>query len=211
MRLRLLPVTIGLIGLLLVSKSAELLVPYGLGRWALGGAVVPSAVAASAEPTHAAHGDKPPAPPAAPTTEHAAATRMPATKAVTPPPPAPISDEERQLLQELKGRKQEWDARARTLAQREGVLNAAEQRLALRANELSSLQAQLEQLEKSRVDRDDANWAGLVKVYEGMKPREAALIFNDMDMPVLLQLADRMKEAKAGPILAAMAPDRAGC
>ena len=42
-----------------------------------------------------------------------------------------------------------------------------------------------------------------------MKPRDAAAIFNDLDMPVLLQVLDRMKEAKAAPILAAMQPDRA--
>ncbi len=46
---------------------------------------------------------------------------------------------------------------------------------------------------------DDANWAGLVKVYETMKPRDAAAIFNDMDLPVLLQVLDRMKEAKSRP------------
>jgi flagellar motility protein MotE (MotC chaperone) len=34
-------------------------------------------------------------------------------------------------------------------------------------------------------------------------------IFNDLDMPVLLQVVDRMKEAKVAPILAAMMPDKA--
>ena len=48
-----------------------------------------------------------------------------------------------------------------------------------------------------------------MKVYETMKPRDAALIFNDMDMPVLLQIVDRMKEAKAAAILGSMLPDRA--
>ncbi len=42
-----------------------------------------------------------------------------------------------------------------------------------------------------------------------MKPRDAAAIFNDLDQPVLLQVIDRMKEAKAAPILAAMQPDKA--
>ena len=42
-----------------------------------------------------------------------------------------------------------------------------------------------------------------------MKPRDAATIFNDLDMPVLLQVVDRMKEAKAAPVLAAMQPDKA--
>jgi len=48
-----------------------------------------------------------------------------------------------------------------------------------------------------------------VKVYEAMKPRDAAAIFNDLDQPVLLQVVDRMKAAKAAPVLAAMQPDKA--
>ena len=42
-----------------------------------------------------------------------------------------------------------------------------------------------------------------------MKPRDAAVIFNDLDLPVLLPVLDRMKEAKAAPVLAAMHPERA--
>ena len=49
----------------------------------------------------------------------------------------------------------------------------------------------------------------MVKLYEMMKPRDAATIFNDLEMPVLLQVVDRMKEAKAAPVLAAMQPDKA--
>ena len=125
------------------------------------------------------------------------------------PPPQAVSEEERRLLEDLRKRRQALDARDRVMEQREGVLNAAEQRVVARADELSTLQAKLEALEKMRADRADANWVGLVKVYEAMKPREAAAIFNEMDLPVLLQIADRMKDAKTAGILAAMQPDRA--
>jgi flagellar motility protein MotE (MotC chaperone) len=74
---------------------------------------------------------------------------------------------------------------------------------------MPSLQARLEQLDQTRRERDDANWRGLVKTYEAMRPRDAAAILNDMDPPVLLQVLDRMKEAKAALVLAAMQPDRA--
>jgi flagellar motility protein MotE (MotC chaperone) len=74
---------------------------------------------------------------------------------------------------------------------------------------LAALQTRLEDMEKARQEHIEANWAGLVKVYETMKPREAAAIFNEMDMPVLLQVMDRMKDAKAAQILGAMQPDRA--
>ena len=42
-----------------------------------------------------------------------------------------------------------------------------------------------------------------------MKPKDAATIFNDLQMPVLLQVLDRMKEAKTAAVMAAMSPDKA--
>ncbi len=131
------------------------------------------------------------------------------TESLQTPLPPVVSDAERQLLQDLRARREELDSRERTLAEREGVLDAAEERLKARVSQLSDLQAKLEQLEAQRHQHEEANWAGLVKVYEVMKPRDAANIFNDMDMPVLLEVVDRMKDTKVAPILAAMQPDRA--
>ena len=71
------------------------------------------------------------------------------------------------------------------------------------------MQTRLEAMDAARKEREEANWRGLVKLYESMKPREAAAIFNDLAMPVLLEVLDRMKEAKAAPVLAAMQPDKA--
>ncbi len=215
MRPRLLPATIGVVGLLLVSKTVGLLFSALPERWALHEAVLPTAEAASA--TEASHPAAAPGAMAPPGPAPSAGPKHVASTATAPPPvpkpsdpPAPVvGEEERRLLQDLRTRRQEWDARDRTLTQREGVLSAAEQRVVTRANELAALQAKLEQLEKMRADRDDTNWAGLVKIYETMKPRDAAAIFNDMDLPVLLQLTDRMKEAKAASVFAAMQPDRA--
>jgi flagellar motility protein MotE (MotC chaperone) len=125
------------------------------------------------------------------------------------PEPAPVSDSERALLLDLRARRSELDAREAALQSREQVLAAAEHRIAARVDELTGLQGRIEALEKAREQREAANWQGLVKLYEGMKPRDAAAIFNDLDMPVLLEVIDRMKESKAAPILAAMQPERA--
>ncbi len=125
-----------------------------------------------------------------------------------PPPPA-ISDAERGLLVDLRQRRVELEARAAGLAARENMLASAEKRLSGRLDELAALQSRLEALETARKQRDEANWSGLVKLYEGMKPRDAATIFNDLDPAVLLQVLDRMKEGKAGAVLAAMQPERA--
>ncbi len=122
----------------------------------------------------------------------------------------PVSDSERTLLLDLRQRRQELDARDAALAARESVLAAAEQQ-ALRARRRTAGAAEeTGGAGGARAsEREDASWHGLVKLYESMKPRDAATIFNDLDMPVLLQVVDRMKEAKAAPVLAAMQPDKA--
>ena len=205
MRTRLLPITIGVAALLLASKSLTVAFAFLPTGWTLHEAVLPIAVAASAtEAKHGAASSEPPhaTPPATP-------AASPKPSAPSDPPPQPVSSEERQLLQDLRDRRRTLDVRERVLTEREDILKAAEHRLVTRGAELSLLQSKLEQLEKGRADRDDANWVSLVKVYEAMKPREAAAIFNDMDAPILLELIDRMKETKAATILAAMQPDRA--
>jgi flagellar motility protein MotE (MotC chaperone) len=113
------------------------------------------------------------------------------------------------VLLELRRRRQELDARDAALGQRESVLGAAENRLGARVAEMQALQQRLEALDAARRQREDAGWQGLVKLYEGMKPREAAAILNDLALPVLTQVMDRMKDAKASAILAAMHPDKA--
>ncbi len=121
----------------------------------------------------------------------------------------PITDSERSLLEGLRQRREQLDHREAALAAREQALAALQKSLAARVDELQRMQGQLQALEKSRQAQNETSWRGLVKVYETMKPRDAALIFNDLDQPVLLAVLDRMKEAKAAAILAAMLPDRA--
>jgi len=42
-----------------------------------------------------------------------------------------------------------------------------------------------------------------------MKPADAAQILGQLDLPIVLQMLSRMKEAKTAPILAAMDPTKA--
>ncbi|MDX2293479.1 MULTISPECIES: MotE family protein, partial [Streptomyces] len=119
------------------------------------------------------------------------------------------SEAERTLLLDLRRRRETLEARGRTLDERQAAMSAAEQKLAARVAELNALQARLEALEAERRKHDAANWLGLVRTYEAMKPREAAAIFDALDMQVLLAVLDRMSTRKAAPVLAAMQPDRA--
>jgi flagellar motility protein MotE (MotC chaperone) len=120
-----------------------------------------------------------------------------------------VSEAERSVLLDLRERREALDARAKELDQRSAELAAADRRLNDRVQQLSALQSRLESLEAEREKHKAENWAGLVKVYEAMKPREAAAIFDSLDMQVLLQVLDRMQERRVAPVLAAMQPDRA--
>jgi flagellar motility protein MotE (MotC chaperone) len=191
-RLRLMPLAAVLAGVLVVAKVDRLL------RMEAG---APSPIAAArastpapAEPTR---GSAPPQAPAAPAPPAAA--------------PAPTAEQlaERAVLEALRARRAEIEAREQQAAARENVVAAAERRLAQRVEELSALQQRLEALERDRAERDEAGLRGLVKLYEGMRPRDAATIFDELEMPVLVRIMDRMREAKASPVLGAMRPERA--
>ena len=129
--------------------------------------------------------------------------------AIKQPPSQQVGDSEKALLQDLRRRREQLDARARALDERSNVVEAAEARLQAKIDRLASLQDKIDQLESARSKRQDANWGGLVKVYESMKPRDAAAIFNVLDMHVLLEVLDRMNDRKAAGVLAAMEPERA--
>lgn len=120
-----------------------------------------------------------------------------------------ISAAERQLLEDLRARRLTLDAREQEIAQREAVLSAAERRLSQRVEELTAMQTRLEALDRAAREREEANWVNLVRIYENMRPRDAARIFNELEMSVLLEVVARMKQRTVAPILAGMEPDRA--
>lgn len=114
-----------------------------------------------------------------------------------------------ETLQQLRKRREELDARTRALDDRQVIIGAEEVKLQERLKELQALQSKLEQEAADRQKGQEAAWDNLVKLYEAMKPRDAATIFDDLDMPVLIELARRMNERKAAAILSSMQPDRA--
>ena len=197
---RLLPGTIAAIAALLLLKCGLLLQAVATHGAKPESMMVAVANAASTEQT------KEHAKPAVPTKP--VVLPAPAASPVPEGPP-PVSDSERALLQELRQRRQELDTRTAAITTRESILTAAEQKLSARLNELQAIQRKLEDLDAAHKQKEDAGWLGLVKLYETMKPKDAATIFNDLAMPVLLQVLDRMKDAKAAAVMAAMTPDKA--
>lgn len=120
-----------------------------------------------------------------------------------------MTDEEIVLLQSLSQRREELEQRAREIDDREILLKAAEQRIEEKITELERLQATIEGLLVKHDEQSEAQMQSLVKIYESMKPKDAARIFEGLDMEVLLEVVERMKERKTAPILAQMNPKRA--
>ncbi len=210
---RLLPTTIGTLAALLVLKCGILLQAVVTHGGRPDSVMVTAANAASTERSPEAPAAPPPPARPKPAADSAtpAATLKPAASSPAPgsESSAPVSETERALLQDLRQRRQELDALAASVATRESVMTAAEQKLAARMAELQTLQKKLEGLDAAQKQKVETGWQGLVKVYEAMKPKDAANIFNDLQMPVLLQVLDRMKDAKTAAVMAAMNPDRA--
>jgi flagellar motility protein MotE (MotC chaperone) len=206
---RLLPLTIAMLLVVLASKT------FGLVRSAIDrgqpAAFIAAAWAAGSDtpmlPNKAAA--KPAAKSAEPVTPEHSVEIPPAIQPAVLSGAPPFTDGEKTILLELRERRQELEAREATLSSRESMLAAAEKKLSSRVGELQALQQRLESLDASHQQQENTAWQGLVKVYETMKPRDAAAIFNDLGMQVLLAVIGRMKDAKAAAILAAMAPDKA--
>lgn len=120
-----------------------------------------------------------------------------------------FSQAELDVLQRLSERREGLEARGRELDMREGLLKAAEARIDTKVAELKALQTTLEGLLKQYDEQEETKMRSLVKIYENMKPKDAARIFERLDMPVLLEVIERMKEQKIAPIMAEMDPGKA--
>lgn len=113
------------------------------------------------------------------------------------------------LLQNLTKRREELDAQAEELEMKASILAATEKRINDKLTEMKDLQKELSAVVAAYKEQQNAEIMSLVKIYENMKPLDAAAIFNEMDMPILLEVIDKMSERKVAPVLAGMSPTRA--
>jgi flagellar motility protein MotE (MotC chaperone) len=131
--------------------------------------------------------------------------------------PRSASAGERALLERLQERRQELDARARELDLRESMLKAAEKKL-----EVQTAVGKAEEAKGGTpggspggpaAQRKDeimnARFKSVVTMYETMKPKEAAKIFDRLDIKVLLDVASQIKPQVMSAILAQMTPEAA--
>jgi len=123
--------------------------------------------------------------------------------------PTLLTPAEIDLLQQLAERRQVLEFREQELEIRSGLLAAAESRIDKKVEELKVLRETISGLIKTFDAQRDARILRLVKIYESMKPKEAARILEKLNMDTLLKVAERMKERRLAPIMAKMNPDKA--
>ena len=123
--------------------------------------------------------------------------------------PMLMSQSEIDLLQNLSQRRNELENWGIELSLREQLLKAAELRIENKLADLKGVQDKIKSSLKQHDDEQEAKLKSLVKIYETMKPKDSARIFEKLDMPILLDVIERMKEAKAAPVIAAMDSEKA--
>lgn len=123
--------------------------------------------------------------------------------------PTLLTQAEIDLLQQLAERRERIENREQELGRRNAMLKAAETRIDQKIGELKALQTTIEGLIKKYDEQQEKKVAGLVKIYENMKPKQAAKIFEELEMDVLLMVAERINSRKLAPIMAAMNAEKA--
>jgi flagellar motility protein MotE (MotC chaperone) len=156
--------------------------------------------------------------PKPPATPPKAAQDSPAPPPAAAPPPTAtarlaeqgnFSPTEMDVLQKLTERRSGLDVREKDIERREAMMKAAEDQIERKITEMKNLQSTIEGLLRQYNDQEDNKMRSLVKIYENMKPKDAAKIFEQLDMPILMEVIERMKEQKIAPILAEMDPGKA--
>jgi flagellar motility protein MotE (MotC chaperone) len=124
-----------------------------------------------------------------------------------PAPGQPVSASERAVLERLQARRQELDARAREIDIRESLLKAAEKKTESRVEELKATESRISTETEQKNEAEVARFKGIITMYEAMKPKDAAKVFDRLEMPVLYQIASQIAPRKMSDILGLMQPE----
>ena len=143
----------------------------------------------------------------------------PAAPAASPPKPdgvvvnmdqpAPVSASERAILERLQARRQELEQRAREVEIRESLLKTAEKRIGAKVEEGKANDAKTTADAAAKAEADAARFKGIITMYENMKPKDAAKVFDRLEINVLYSIASQIQPRKMSDILGLMQPEAA--
>jgi flagellar motility protein MotE (MotC chaperone) len=143
--------------------------------------------------------------PAAPATEPA----KPDGVVVFPDQSPRMSESERAILERLQSRRQELEQRAREIEIRESLLKAAEKRIESKVEEMKAVEGRIGTAAGQRNEQEAARFKGIITMYEGMKPKDAAKVFDRLEMSVLIEIASQIAPRKMSDIMGLMQAEAA--
>lgn len=121
----------------------------------------------------------------------------------------PIETSRDTLLERLGERRVVMEEREQDLRVREQLLQAAERRLEERLAELAALEERVQEAVQSDEERASEEIGRLVQLYSAMRAKDAAAIFDGLDIAILVEVAIAMNPRKMADILGNMEPDAA--
>jgi flagellar motility protein MotE (MotC chaperone) len=122
---------------------------------------------------------------------------------------AGLSAAEVQVLQALGERRLALDARGEQLETEDALVLAAEQRLNERLAELRALETTVNDLLGHLDEEQETRLTALVDVYQRMRAKDAATVFDGLDDETMIQVASRMRQANLAEVMGRMNPERA--
>src|SRR5256885_8206130 len=108
----------------------------------------------------------------------------------------PVSPSERAILERLQSRRQDLEARAREIDILASPLKAAEKRIEARIEELKAVESRISTASGQKSEADAARFKGIITMYEAMKPKDAAKVFDRLEMPGLIENASQIAPRK---------------
>jgi flagellar motility protein MotE (MotC chaperone) len=165
------------------------------------------------EPAAGGHGAAPPAnagPPLKTSEKPPESSKLDVGGNIYPLEPGKInSPGERAVLERLQDRRQELESRSRDIEMRENLLKAAEKRLEAKVGELKDVEGRISTAVGVRDKAEADRFKGIVAMYENMKSKDAARIFDRLDIKILVEVVTQIKPAKMSEIMAAMSSEAA--
>ncbi|MDX3967464.1 MAG: flagellar protein FlbB [Bradyrhizobium sp.] len=120
-----------------------------------------------------------------------------------------VSASERAILERLQARRQEIEARQREIDIRESLLKSAEKRIENKVEEMKAVETRISATQAEQKAAEAQRMKGLVTMYEGMKPKDAARVFDRLEMGVLIEIASAIAPRKMSDILGLMSSEAA--
>jgi flagellar motility protein MotE (MotC chaperone) len=114
-----------------------------------------------------------------------------------------------EVLKRLSERRKQLDKLEGDLLMRENLLKATEERVEKKVDDLKQLETKTQQAVKSGADDPKKQMGDLVKMYESMKPKDAARVFDGLEIRLLVDIGKQMNPKKLGDIVSKMSPETA--